>query len=242
MKNQGALIFVVILIIAAGVLWWWQTDQADAPANEQGAMMEDKDGAMMEDDKMDGDAMMEEGQPVEDLSEYDGQYSLVSSQSELEWGASKIVGGSHEGMVAISDGALTLTDGQVSEATFTIDMTSITESEGGQQVVTHLKSDDFFNVAQYPTATIVVTNIAQVDGQYQVTGDLTIRDITNEVTFPAEITATADGQLMIEADFTIDRTDWEINFLSGSIFQQLGDNAIKDDIQFDLTAVLTPAS
>ncbi|MBT7008219.1 MAG: YceI family protein, partial [Candidatus Jacksonbacteria bacterium] len=68
---------------------------------------------------------------------------------------------------------------------------------------------------------------------YTVMADLTIKDISNSITFPVEITE-ADNQITAVADFEIDRTMWDINFDSGSIFQEIGDKAIKDEIQFNL--------
>ncbi|HYW34759.1 MAG TPA: YceI family protein [Balneolaceae bacterium] len=71
-------------------------------------------------------------------------------------------------------------DFENAKATFTADIDSIsTNNEDRDQ---HLKSDDFFNAGAYPELKFESTNFDKVgDGEYQVTGDMTIRDITKKV-------------------------------------------------------------
>lgn len=66
------------------------------------------------------------------------------------------------------------------KAAFTADIDSIsTNNEDRDQ---HLKSDDFFNAEVFPQLKFESTNFEKVgDGEYKVTGDLTIRDITKEI-------------------------------------------------------------
>ncbi len=52
----------------------------------------------------------------------------------------------------------------------------------------HLKSPDFFDVATYPTFTFKSKSVTKVeDGEFKVTGDLTLHGVTKEVTFDAEV-------------------------------------------------------
>jgi len=52
----------------------------------------------------------------------------------------------------------------------------------------HLKSDDFFNVEKFPTATFKSTKIEKVsDTKLKVTGDLTMHGITKSVTLDTEL-------------------------------------------------------
>ena len=51
----------------------------------------------------------------------------------------------------------------------------------------HLRSGDFFDVETYPSIKFVATDIKKKDdGEYDVTGDLTIKDVTKPVTFDVE--------------------------------------------------------
>ncbi len=80
-----------------------------------------------------------------------------------------------------------------------IDETDLTRSTGTVSVKTasistreaqrdaHLASPDFFDAEKFPELTYVVTKIVGGDGQYTITGDLTIKDVTHAVTLEAEI-------------------------------------------------------
>ena len=50
----------------------------------------------------------------------------------------------------------------------------------------HMKSDDFFNAAQYPHLTFKSTSFEKEGDDYRLTGDLTIRDITKRVELDVE--------------------------------------------------------
>lgn len=170
--------------------------------------------------------------------ESDASYSINTEVSTLEWQAGKIVGEPYTGNVSISSGEILEKDGNFVGGSFSIDMDSITHHEDKQVVVDHLKSEDFFNVAQYPSSTFVISNIEGTTGTVQVTGNLTIKDKTNEISFPATISQDEE-KIAATAEFSIDRLQWDITYNSGSIFQQLGDKAIKDEIIFRLDLELT---
>ena len=171
-------------------------------------------------------------------------YQVDTEKSLLKWKGEKVTG-FHVGTEKIKDGQLIKT-GEKYSGEFVIDMTTIEnedlQGEWKTKLMNHLRSDDFFSVDKYPTATFKVTKVALYkprEGEnytHKVTGDLTIKGISNEISFPAIIEAT-DDMLTAEAAFTIDRTEWNIQFRSGSYFENLGDKLIYDDIKFDLKLV-----
>ncbi|MBP9773339.1 MAG: YceI family protein [Candidatus Peribacteraceae bacterium] len=68
-----------------------------------------------------------------------------------------------------------------------IDMTSIEVDAAGLQG--HLAKEDFFDTAKYPKATFMSDIItSKGNNQYEITGDLTIKDVTKPIVFTAEIT------------------------------------------------------
>jgi polyisoprenoid-binding protein YceI len=85
----------------------------------------------------------------------------------------------------------------------------------------HLKSPDFFDVAKYPTAKFEITKVEPYDSTKQksllvgathlISGNLTLKDSTKNITFPAIVTASADA-VTAEANFDIDRTQWGMNY------------------------------
>ena len=68
---------------------------------------------------------------------------------------------------------------------FEADIDSINTNQ--EQRDAHLKSDDFFNAEKFPKLTFISKELEHVSGSdYKLTGDLTIRDITKEITLDVE--------------------------------------------------------
>lgn len=164
-------------------------------------------------------------------------FNVDSKSSELEWIGKKVTG-QHNGTVKIKSGKVMMKDGNV-KGNFTIDMTTINvedlEGEYKTKLENHLRSDDFFSVDKHNTASFKITDAKKKKGNdYEITGDLTIKGITNNITFPAEIMVSDKGVLEANADITIDRTKWKIKYGSGSFFDDLGDKMIYDDVDLNL--------
>lgn len=173
----------------------------------------------------------------------DGRYALDTNLSVLYWEAWKVVGG-HMGAVLLKDGELIVTDGKPNQGSFRINMKSITNADLDEDMqaglLNHLASDDFFAVASYPEARFEITKILPHEGEgdfnYEVRGDLSIRDATSEVTVLAKIEA--DGnKIKAKGRAMVNRTDYGINFRSGKFFEGLGDSLIKDEFQLELDLV-----
>jgi polyisoprenoid-binding protein YceI len=69
-----------------------------------------------------------------------------------------------------------------------------------------------------------------------VTGKMTIKGISNEISFPATITNTGK-EIRAKAKITLDRTKWDIRYGSGKFFEGLGDKIIHDDFVIELDMV-----
>lgn len=163
--------------------------------------------------------------------------SKVDTKSSfINWTGKKVVG-SHEGTIKLSGGELTFAAGKLTGGSFSIDMTSMenTDMQGGgaEKLMGHLKSDDFFSTANHPTSTLKITNVKAKDSGYDITGDLTIKGITKPISF----SATA-GQYLANADITVDRTLYDIKYGSGSFFSDLGDKAIDNNFTLKVNLVL----
>lgn len=160
-------------------------------------------------------------------------YTANVSKSEINWNASKVTG-SHEGTVDLKEGALEFTDGVLTGGSFSVDMASLVSTdlkgEWKGKLEGHLKSDDFFGVESYPNATFTITKVAAkgTPGDYKVTGDMTIKETTKEIKFYAHIEEEGNSRIAT-ADITLDRTDYDVRYGSGSFFAGLGDKTIYDD-------------
>lgn len=170
-------------------------------------------------------------------------YVVDTKKSELEWMGKKVLG-KHWGTVNIKKGTL-VKEGNKLSGEFHIDMTSIEshdldDAKVNAKLVGHLQSDDFFSVAKHPVSKFKITSIKEQKGQgianHIVTGNLTIKGITNEISFPAHIDIRG-GIMTAKAEFTIDRSKWDVRYGSGSFFDNLGDNTIDDKIWFTLNLI-----
>ncbi|MDG1729718.1 MAG: YceI family protein [Algibacter sp.] len=156
-------------------------------------------------------------------------------KSKVVWKGYKVTG-SHEGNIAIQSGSLTFEEEKLTGGEFVIDMTTINttdlEGEYKGKLDGHLKSDDFFGVANHPTATLVFKDVTTSGkNAYTVSGDLTIKGKTNPVTFTISIYGSK-----ATASLKIDRTKYDVRYGSTSFFDGLKDKAIYDE--FDLVADL----
>jgi polyisoprenoid-binding protein YceI len=166
-------------------------------------------------------------------------YNLDTNTSTLAWSAKRIASAPHTGTVGIQSGSITFKDNIFTEGGFTMDMTTIAEDENAEALVRHISNEDFFNVERFPESQIEIKSLEQIEGDtYHVIADLIIKEITNEVEFDAKIDMNQE-QLTADANFDIDRTKWDITFDSGSIFKELGDKAIRDQIEYTIHLELT---
>ena len=157
-------------------------------------------------------------------------YQIDTSASKLTWTGKK-PGLSFSGTVPISSGFIHVEDDTtLHHGEFVLDMTGInTQNQGLED---HLKDEDFFDVTTHKTAKIYVKPFTLVEGNtFTAEADLTIKGITNKITFPAEIII--DGDIITaNATLSIDRTKWDVKYGSGSVLGEIGDNIIDDQIGF----------
>ena len=156
--------------------------------------------------------------------------------------------GQHEGKINILKGTIVKEGATITGGTFEFDMNSITNSDlsdkaSGDKLIGHLKSEDFFSVAKYPTSVFQITKVDRVaaenwDNDYNVTGKLTIKGISNEIVFPAKI-KTSDKVLVVIAKIIVNRTKFNMKFGSASFFESIGDKAISDDFELNVNFVAT---
>ena len=109
------------------------------------------------------------------------------------------------------------------------------DDEYNAKLAGHLKSDDFFDVEKFPSAAFEVTGFEMKDGKSWLSGNLTLKEKKNNVTFPVTV-GSADGQFSITSEvFTIDRSKWDVKYGSKSFFYYLGDKFINDDIELKIS-------
>lgn len=156
-------------------------------------------------------------------------YKINTAASTLEWEGGKITGSTHTGLIQLSDGYLQLANDAFALGQFTIDMTSMTNTdlggEYGDKLMGHLKSDDFFSVATYPDATLeILSSTRFVDGRATVQANATIKGHTERISF--DVVKNGDA---FDAEIVLDRSKFDVRYGSDSFFDNLGDNVILDN-------------
>ena len=127
--------------------------------------------------------------------------------------------------------------GKLVGGSLVVDMTTITESKGSTKLEGHLKSDDFFSVEKFPTATIKIKGSSEGEnGDLEVTADLTIKGTTQEITFMAMVEESGDG-INGSADLVFDRSKFDVRYGSNSFFDDLADKAISDNITLTISVM-----
>jgi polyisoprenoid-binding protein YceI len=170
-------------------------------------------------------------------------FTVDAKKSLLAWHGKKVTG-EHNGTVELNKGSLVfdgnkLTGGQIEVDMTTLKNNDVTDEGYNKKLVGHLKSDDFFHVEKYPTATLTITNVKPKGGtSYEVTADLTIRGKTAPVTFPA--TVTLDGKTATaNATVVVDRSKYDVKYGSKSFFENIGDKMIYDEFDLKVALVAT---
>jgi polyisoprenoid-binding protein YceI len=119
-------------------------------------------------------------------------------------------------------------------------VTDIEDEESNAKLLGHLKGEDFFAVDQYPLAHLFVTESMMNDTARLLLAELEIKGIAH----PAEIRydiKNNDDIAVITGTHTFDRTMYDIKYKSKSIFGDLGDKFINDEIKLEFNIVLKEA-
>lgn len=170
------------------------------------------------------------------------EFKVDTAASVIEWQGKKPTG-THTGTIKITDGSFMANDSIIESGNFVIDMQSIEVTDAGMEddqkmnLENHLKGTvegkegDFFNVNKFPEAKFEVTGITEENGQMMLQGNLTIKEETKNIAFPVMLSQNEQGLKLTSENFTIDRTNWNVNYGSKSVFDGLGDKFINDDVQ-----------
>lgn len=169
------------------------------------------------------------------------KYTADVKNTNITWLGEKVTG-EHTGNINLKSGTFTMKDDMIASGVFEIDMSSITnidveDPDYNAKLVGHLKSDDFFGVAKYPTARFEITGSESFKkGSAMVKGNLTIKGKTLPIEFRATMQDSDDGTHFF-ANITIDRTKYDVRYGSGSFFDNLGDKTIYDEFKLKLNLV-----
>ena len=188
--------------------------------------------------------------PVQAQQKHDDKtviYQLDVKKSKLLWKAPK---NRHNGFILFNSGTLSnFTTGGPTRGTFSINMNSMrstdeASADGRKNVDDKLRSEDFFAVSKYPTATMLVKQILPElnPATYKVSGELTIKGVPKPIEFTT-IMKQNGHTIIARANMNINRANWNIDHqpeaASWNPFDSLKDHLVDDDIPVSLELVFT---
>jgi polyisoprenoid-binding protein YceI len=164
-------------------------------------------------------------------------YHVDNAMSTVLFMGSKPTG-THQGLLHLKDGSLQVDKGKILSGNFTIDMTKMeakdADTNGAYKLIDHLSSADFFDVQKYGSAKFEITQCEvlsnDTSGTHRISGNLTLKDSTKNVSFPAKIKIT-ENELSASANFNIDRTKWGLHYGNK---KSLGDKFIYPEVKIIL--------
>lgn len=170
------------------------------------------------------------------------KFAVNTAESVVNWTGFKLTG-KHNGTIHLKEGYITIKDSVITGGQFFIDMNTITVTDlkagdGKEDLENHLKGtgenekkDHFFNVKKYPTSDFKISKVEKNGDKNIVFGNLSIKGITKAVNFPATIKISTDEISINSEPLRLNRTYWNVNYASKSIFADIGDKFISDEIE-----------
>lgn len=158
------------------------------------------------------------------------RYAFSNANSKIEFVGAKVTG-KHDGSFGTFTGSVNVVDNALERSTVSVEVEAASIRADQEKLTGHLKSPDFFDVAQFPKVRFTSTSIVAggADGAtHTVTGNLEMHGVTKTITFPATLRLT-DSAAEADASFGINRKDWNI------VYPGMPDDLIKDEVLLTLT-------
>ncbi|MDG4715447.1 YceI family protein [Winogradskyella marincola] len=173
--------------------------------------------------------------PEKSTANLEGKIAINLEKSVVKWKGSMLFSfGNHFGTVDFKAGSLEFENNEIKDGSFVVDMTTIVNTDGdySEDLVNHLKNEDFFDVEKFPESKLEFIGFEKVnDNRLKIDANLTVKDVTKPVTlynvdyFPEE--------RRLSTKFKIDRTEFGINYNSKG-FAKVKDYAISDAVELEV--------
>lgn len=149
----------------------------------------------------------------------DTKYALTGENTKVTF-VGKKPDGKHTGGFGKLSGTATAAGDDLTKLAIAVDIETDSLFSDDAKLTGHLKSADFFDVKNQPKVTFKSTKVEKTAAGYTITGDLTLIGKTKSVSFPATVVE-KNGTLQVSTTFTIDRTEWGMNYGKGKIDDQV---------------------
>jgi rhodanese-related sulfurtransferase/polyisoprenoid-binding protein YceI len=177
----------------------------------------------------------------------DGRHDIDLKESFIEWSGRNLLN-RHHGRIGLRSGSLTIAQGRLTGGEFVIDLEQIVcftlkGTDLHDVLISHLQSDDFFDVERFPEARFLIQHTKQIEGataghpNLEITGKLSLKDVSAPITFLATAGVTSDGKGAAQAVLSFDRTQWNVIYGSARFFHRIGMHLVNDLIDLDMRIV-----
>jgi polyisoprenoid-binding protein YceI len=189
---------------------------------------------------------MSDAQPTAAITDLTGDYQLDPAHTRIGFVARHAMVTKVRGSFKDFDGRIHIDAADPTASTAKVTMKAASIDTGQEQRDAHLRTSDFLEVEKYSELTFVSTDVEQLDNdRFRLTGDLTVKDVTNPVTVEVEFEGSAKdpyGNLRagFEGKGRLNRKDWGLTWNAAL---ETGGFLVSDriDLEFDVSAIkLTP--
>lgn len=168
-------------------------------------------------------------------------WSVDATHTNVKFGVTHLVVSEVEGSFKSYTGKVISPTPDFNNATieFTIDVNSINTEDTDRDK--HLKSDDFFNAEKYPQMTFKSNSFKKTSGNnFELLGDLTIRDVTKKVKFAVTYGGTVNDpwgntKAGFKANTTINRKDYKLLWSAAT---EAGGLVVSDEVKISINLEL----
>ena len=170
-----------------------------------------------------------------------GDYNAIEGSSEVLWECKWLGGARHDGSVQLVSGSINISETSNVNGRFIVDLNlmkcfDLTNEGANRTLIRHLKSDDFFDVANYPEAMLDLISGKNISGnEFEFSGNLTIKGRSHPIIFTGTV---IENNLSYDTVLRLifDRSKYDVRYRSASLFSDLGDRIIADDVKLTVKA------
>lgn len=165
-------------------------------------------------------------------------YTADTLASTVNWKGEVVGVYGHNGYVKLKSGSLSLQGDSITAGEFVVDMTNIVPLDSASykdedhhrisDLQKHLTTDDFFNTAQFPTASFKVTGVEEK----KIKGELTVKGKTNPETIELESIDVNESGVTAKGKLVFNRQNYGVAWV-----HFMKDMILSDDITLDITLV-----
>lgn len=178
---------------------------------------------------------------ISDPEALTGEYTFDAAHTTIGFVARHAMVTKVRGSFGEFEGSAHLDFTDASKSTISVKITAASIDTGNTDRDAHLRSNDFFEMAQYPEITFQSTGVEGVDADtYRVTGDLTIRGVTKSITFNAErdgpvIDPWGNTRVGFSGSLSVNRKDWGVSW---NMALEAGGVIVSENVtlEFDISA------